>query len=152
PVSSEHPRANRYGMPETPLMQLARRKDRDGLPFLSIDLMRAGERFREDFELATLDPNGPDDWLDYCNHAPVTLYQGGTTAAQQAHGRVATALCILGPGLGDVAFSCCCALEGLEKAEKKLGWAARSGKIVLRIALTHLARHYEGLTDNLMIG
>jgi hypothetical protein len=49
----------------------------------------------------------------------------------------------LGPGLGDVALRCCCYLEGLETAEKELGWSARSGKIVLRIALQRLRRHYE---------
>ncbi|NJM83749.1 MAG: helix-turn-helix domain-containing protein, partial [Tabrizicola sp.] len=48
-----------------------------------------------------------------------------------------------GPGLGDVALRCCCFLEGLEVAEKRLGWAARSGKIVLRIALQRLRRHYD---------
>jgi hypothetical protein len=37
---------------------------------------------------------------------------------------------------------CCCHLEGLEAAEKRLGWSARSGKIVLRIALDRLRRHY----------
>jgi len=49
----------------------------------------------------------------------------------------------LGPGLGDVALNCCCHLEGLEKAEKRMGWSARSGKIVLRIALQRLKRQYE---------
>jgi hypothetical protein len=38
---------------------------------------------------------------------------------------------------------CCCYLEGLEVAEKRMGWSARSGKIVLRIALTRLKRHYD---------
>ena len=38
---------------------------------------------------------------------------------------------------------CCCCLEGLEAAEKRLGWSARSGKIVLRIALMRLHQHYE---------
>ena len=51
----------------------------------------------------------------------------------------------LGPGLGDVALRCCCYLEGLETVEKRLGWAARSGKIVLRIALQRLKRHYDVL-------
>ena len=40
-----------------------------------------------------------------------------------------------------------CYLEGLETTEQKLGWAARSGKIVLRIALQRLRRHYDGLHD-----
>ena len=49
----------------------------------------------------------------------------------------------LGPGLADVALRCCCFLEGLEAAEKRMGWSARSGKIVLRIALQRLHQHYE---------
>ena len=48
----------------------------------------------------------------------------------------------LGPGLADMALRCCCYMEGLETAERRLGWSARSGKIVLRIALHMLARHY----------
>jgi len=49
----------------------------------------------------------------------------------------------LGPGLGDVVLRVCCQLEGLEVVEKRMGWAARSGKIVLRIGLQRLARHFE---------
>jgi hypothetical protein len=59
-----------------------------------------------------------------------------------ARDRVAAALRDLGPGLGDVALRVCCFLEGIETAEQKLGWAARSGKVVLRIALQRLQRHY----------
>ena len=49
---------------------------------------------------------------------------------------------------------CCCYLEGLEVAEKRMGWSARSGKIVLRIALMRLRRHYEetGNTSARLIG
>jgi hypothetical protein len=55
---------------------------------------------------------------------------------------VSRALRDLGPGLGDMVLRCCCFLEGLEAAEKRMGWSARSGKIVLRIALQRLKRHY----------
>ena len=60
-----------------------------------------------------------------------------------ARDRVFDALSELGPGLGDVALRCCCFLEGMEAAERRMGWSARSGKIVLRIALQRLKRHYE---------
>ena len=51
-------------------------------------------------------------------------------------------------GLGDVVLRCCCHLEGLESAEKHMGWSARSGKVVLRIALQRLRRHYDRLGDD----
>ncbi|MCB1366035.1 MAG: helix-turn-helix domain-containing protein, partial [Rhodobacteraceae bacterium] len=63
--------------------------------------------------------------------------------AAAARDRVARALADLGPGLSDVALRCCCHLEGLEQAERRMGWSARSGKIVLRIALQRLRRHYD---------
>lgn len=134
----------RYYATESPLLGLARRKDRDGTPFLSADLVKAGERLREDFELAQIGgpaaltcdaflnaPDQPDD----INHVP--------PAARAARDRVRAALRDLGDGLGDVALRCCCLLEGLEVTERKLGWSARSGKIVLRIALQRLRQHFD---------
>ena len=64
-------------------------------------------------------------------------------ASSNARNRVALALSELGPGLSDVVLRCCCYLEGLETIEKKLSWSARSGKIVLRIALMRLKIHYD---------
>src|SRR6056297_928242 len=143
------PRRPRYGLAESPLIALARRRDRDGSRFLSDDLVRAGERLREDFELAQMGARVTQNWDRFLGHVD----EGGTASgprgynAEAARARVIGALRDLGPGLGDVALRCCCYLEGLERAEKKMGWSARSGKIVLRIALQRLKRHYESLGE-----
>ncbi|MFA3915500.1 DUF6456 domain-containing protein [Ruegeria hyattellae] len=138
-------RKMRYGMAESPLAALARRKDRNGKPFLAEDLVRAGERLREDFELAQIGPNVNQSWEGFLTgkcggNRPGDPVSSGSSTARD---RVARALSDLGPGLSEVALRCCCYLEGLELAEKRLGWSARSGKIVLRIALQRLMRHYE---------
>ncbi len=131
---------------ESPLIALARRRDKSGAAFLTRELVAAGERLREDFELAQMGPGIPEDWQQ-------VLTEEDRTARARAEGsqpdaardRVLAALSDLGPGLGDIALRCCCYLEGLETTERRMGWSARSGKIVLRIALQRLRRHYDSL-------
>jgi hypothetical protein len=60
-----------------------------------------------------------------------------------ARDRVAAAMEALGPGLSDVVLRVCCFLEGLETTERRLGWSARSGKVVLKIGLQRLLKHYK---------
>ena len=127
---------------DTPLMGLARRRDKDGAPFLSREMVDAGERLRQDYELAERARTGAIDWQACLDGTPFGDRAEGAQA-QAAGARVAEALVDLGAGLGDVALRCCCYLDGLEQAERDLCWAARSGKIVLRIALDRLHRHYE---------
>lgn len=149
-------RRAKYNLSESPLAALARRKDRDGTPFLDDKLVHAGERLREDFELAQMGPNVSQNWDRFLTgggrggFSPDGPMDGGSTAARD---RVSRALSDLGPGLSDVALRCCCFLEGLEMAEKRMGWSARSGKIVLRIALQRLKHHYDSLAEpDRMIG
>ena len=136
----------RYNAAESPVAAMARRKDRDGKPFLSADLVAAAERLREDFELAQMGPRVTQNWdrfLTGGERGGFSPEAGSGDGPAGARERVAAALRDLGPGLGDVALRVCCFLEGLETAEKRMGWSARSGKIVLRIALQRLKRHYE---------
>ncbi|KIC42560.1 hypothetical protein RA27_04170 [Ruegeria sp. ANG-R] len=146
----------RYSAVESPLVALARRRDRDGKPFLDETLVGAGERLREDFELAQIGPQVAQNWDRFLTGGGRGDFVSDAYAGQGSSGardRVARALSDLGPGLSDVALRCCCYLEGLELAEKRMGWSARSGKIVLRIALQRLKRHYDDQTErDRMIG
>lgn len=138
----------RYSLAESPLTALARRRDRSGEAFLSDALVHAGERLREDFELAQMGARVAQNWDHFLTAGTggAAAGSGGGDAPARARLRVASALADLGPGLSDVVLRCCCYLEGLEAAEKRLGWSARSGKIVLRIALMRLKRHYDETT------
>ncbi|WP_229801963.1 DUF6456 domain-containing protein [Paramylibacter ulvae] len=134
----------RVNLRESPLTMLARKKDSNGERFLSAELLQAGERLREDFELSQMGPRIAQNWDRFLTGSDRGAFNsagvGGSDAAAK---RLRDALSALGTGLGDIALRCCCYLEGLEVAEKRMGWSARSGKIVLRIALQRLRRHYE---------
>jgi hypothetical protein len=142
----EGPRRMRYNLAENPVAVLGRRKDKDGMAFLSPELIGAAERLREDFELAQMGPRVAQNWDRFLTMGDRGGFRGDAGIAEgprAARDRVAAALRDLGPGLGDVALRVCCFLDGIEAAEQRMGWAARSGKIVLRIALQRLRRHYD---------
>ncbi len=140
----------RYNIAESPLNLLGRKRGPDGAAFLSPAQITAGERLREDFELAHMGPRVAQNWDRFLTSASRGGFSDNSPAEgpSAAQARVSKALTALGPGLADIAFRVCCFLDGLEKAEKRLGWSARSGKVVLRIALQRLAQHY-GLDDPL---
>lgn len=134
----------RVNAAESPLTMLARRKDGSGRPFLDQELVQAGERFREDFEMSQMGPRVAQNWDRFLTSGDRSAFDGADVneGPRAARERVLEAMTDLGPGLGDIIMRCCCFLEGLEAAEKRMGWSARSGKVVLRIALQRLRRHY----------
>jgi hypothetical protein len=71
--------------------------------------------------------------------APAPAIRDDVIAAKE---RVRRALATVGPELSGILVDICCELKGLEDAEKRQGWPQRAGKVVLQIALSHLARHY----------
>lgn len=139
--TQEYPRPWRYGVPESPVAILARRRSVDGEVFLPTDLLVTAERLQEDYELACF------------NQSQLitieTIHQVEVHGAVQKRSlaRLQGALDYLGPDLGAIALLCCCQLTGLEQAEKALGWPARSGKLVLRIALERLHDYHSQLGD-----
>jgi hypothetical protein len=129
---------------ESPLAWLARRKDRDGRPFVLPGQLLAGERLRADFTRAGLTPRMTANW-----GAPVERMRGsgsdGMTIADvviAAKERLARTLDAVGPEFAGLLLDTCCFLKGLETVERERSWPPRTARIVLSLALDRLARHY----------
>lgn len=104
-------------------------------------LFEAGERLRADYERAQLAPGVTMRW------DPVRISSTGSDLAPAerqvaARARFAEAIGAAGKGLEDILWRVVCACEALPAAERELEWPARSGKLVLRIALDRVAEYY----------
>lgn len=132
---------------ESPLAWLHRRKGPDGAALISDVQFAAGERLRSDFTRARLMPGVTSNWSPAPHHVKRRSGEAGGAAALldsaiAARERVNKALSAVGPELADILVDVCCFLKGLSEIEKENGWPLRSGKLILQLALTHLARHY----------
>ena len=121
---------------ESPLAWLVRRGMVDAVQFA------ASERLRGDFMRAGQAPRVTMRW----DAAPTGRGGSGgvdpTTSQISARQRFDAAITAVGPGLSDVLWRVVCAGDGLETAERALGWPSRAGKLVLLLALDRLAGHY----------
>jgi len=129
---------------ESPLGWLARRRGRDGRALIEPHQLQAGERLRTDFTLAHLMPRTTASWSSPMSSGR----RGGEHAAAAtdtmvaARQRVHRALDSVGPEFAGLLLDICCFLKGLADIERARAWPARSGKVVLQLALDRLARHY----------
>ncbi len=134
---------------ESPLAWLARRKDKSGAPLIAPCQFAAGERLRADYTYAALTPRLTASYSVVSGRGSgdgnAAAHISDTVLA--ARQRVTRALAAVGPELAGVLVDVCCHLKGLEEAERQEGWPQRSGKVVLQIALTRLARHYGLISD-----
>jgi len=105
-------------------------------------LYDAGERLRADYERAQLPPSITMRW------DPVRVKGSGETGLSPTERQISArerfdgAIAAAGSGLADILWRVVCAGEGLPIAEKALDWPARSGKLVLKIALERVAEFY----------
>jgi len=109
---------------------------------LSDRQLDAGERLRADWERAQLAPSVTMRWdpVRTGRSADPGLSPGERQLAAKA--RFDGAVAAAGPGLADVLWRVVCAGESLPTAERALAWPARSGKLVLRLALDRVAEFY----------
>lgn len=131
---------------ESPLAQLAHRRDRDGRAWIEPVHVVAGDRLRADFTRGQMTPRVTSDWSALLAPTARSSGNGGmadlSDTALAARGRVRRAIEAVGPELQGVLIDVCCFLKGLEQVEAERRWPARSAKVVLRLALECLARHY----------
>jgi hypothetical protein len=133
---------------ENPLLRLHRRRDPDGRPMINAMQFAAGEKLRRDYALAHLEQRTTVAWDMPLGASPghaalsdnrIANLSDAAIAARQ---RVHDAFDAVGPELSGPLYYVCCLASGIEQAERMLQLPARSGKAVLALALTRLARHY----------
>lgn len=109
---------------------------------LDVRLFDAGERLRADYESAQLSPSLTMSW------DAVRIKGSGSSGLSPTERQVAArqrfndAIAYAGKGLDDILWRVVCSCESLSIAEKGLSWPARSGKLVLKLALERIADFY----------
>lgn len=121
---------------ESPLAWLARRG------MVTPRQFAASERLRNDFMVAGQAPRVTMRWDPSPGGHSGPSACDPTTSQISARQRFDAAVAAVGPGLTDVLWRVICLGEGLETAERALGWPNRAGKLVLKLALDRLVTHY----------
>ena len=140
---------------QSPLERLVKRK---GTGPLTPELLNAAETFEGHFMdmLAAPDVKRTFDWLVFENTewkmkdakpgevVPRVWFEHARPVEAN---RFETGLRFMRHDLGNAAFRLIILQHPIEKIEKDFGWAARSAKVVLSIALQHLTEFYKDLPD-----
>lgn len=136
----------RRNIKESPLSGLYRAYGASKRAWLSAAEFDAGERLRSDFEYAQMGPKITASWDP---NAHLNGGKGGrrptqnhSDLAMSARARMRHAIETVGPELSGVLLDVCCYLKGMEDVERDRKWPRRSAKLMLKVALSILARHY----------
>ena len=146
PSHPDHPSSQPTS--ESPLTRLFQRKGDAGKTLIDAQQFAAGEKLRQDFERAHLaqrvtasyaesSGSGGRHW-QMSDNSIERLNDNALAARQRLH----NAFEAVGPELSGILYQVCCVAAGFEQAERLLHLPARSGKAILALALTRLARHY----------
>ena len=130
---------------ESPLFSLCHRKAASK-PWLEADQFDAGERLRSDFEFSHLMPSITASWDPNANlrskGSGRNLDDNLTDRVLGARQRLNQAIDAVGPEFSEILLDVCCFLKGMEQVERERQWPRRSAKLLLKAALSALARHY----------
>lgn len=135
---------------DSPVRVLGRAKGHQE-PYLGPDLVSAAERLHRDFALGQCAVSGLNSWDRVQAAIPSSTGAAAGNPSDRkldARKRFADAITALGPELAQIAMAVCCHERGMERIEADMAMPARSGKYMLRVALSYLARHYDKVTGD----
>lgn len=129
------------------LSWLHSRRDKDGQPMISAEQLAAGERLAGDLWRARMTPRVTSVWTGVPGDAGTRRAAPGAgidiaDGIIAAKVRVERALRAVGPEFAGPLIDVCGHMLGLDDIERINNLPMRSGKMLLRTALTRLARHY----------
>jgi Domain of unknown function (DUF6456) len=138
-------RAPKLSATLSPVARLHRQRSADGQTLISTPELEAAERLERDFMQGQMMPRVTSNWDKAALGMPLARGSGATDVADHvsaAQERVRRALADAGPEFADLLIDTCCLELGIEACEHQRGWPPRSGKILLKMGLGRLARHY----------
>ncbi len=125
------------------------RRHRNGTYVINDLDYRAARRLQKDFDALGRGAHLTMSWQarsDGGSKAP-SDHDRGHVAAMAAQRRIHDALTFVGPGLGDVLVAVCQQNMSLQTIERDLSFPARSGKVIVKLALARLTVFYGFQTE-----
>lgn len=135
-----------------PIFKLYNRQRNIAHKYLNENHVRAGQKLFEQFAHANLQPSITMNW-EKLSSAPQAHYTGGKDCGFSEKTYIARrelyqSLESIGAEFAAILVEVCLFGHGLEATEKAMKWPARSGKLLLTMALDRLAEHYQLLPNN----
>ena len=143
-ITERQPDGRLVNLAESPLSRLAAPAAGGGPAFLQRHHVEAGERVRMLAERAQLQPRVTMSYSAAHTAGGKGLGHATDISAMAAEARrtLSEIPRVLPRDCADVVLDVCGLLKGLQTVETERGWPRRSAKLVLRIGLEQLAKHY----------
>lgn len=136
----------------SPILKLFNRQRNVAHRYLNEIHLQAGQKLFKLFVSANLQPHITMDW-DRLKSVPQNHYMGSKDSgfseqAYIARRQLYESLAHVGEEFSTILVEICLFGNGLEATEKAMHWPARSGKLLLTMALDRLAEYYQLNLDN----
>lgn len=155
-ISMSHAVVQTFDQEYSPIIKLYNRQRNIAHKYLTDIHLQAGQKLFETFITANLQPNVTMNW-ENLQSVRQSHYTGGKQATYSetvysARRQLYASLLHVGEEFAAILVEICLFGNGLEATEKAMNWPARSGKLLLTMALDRLAEHFQIIPSEPKIG